>query len=95
MIAAVKEAPDYLEELVAVRVDVAEPGAQNRRGWERCGIGENLAFSTARMETYFFAQWEPALYDALLVAAAVEFCDRIQRRPARGSPPAALHGGAI
>ena len=84
MIAAFKEAPDSLEELVTVRVDVAELGMSHRRGWERCGIGENLAFSTARMESYFFARWEPALYDALLVAAAVEFCDRTQRRPARG-----------
>jgi hypothetical protein len=36
------------------------------------------------MESYFFAQWEPVLYDALLVAAAAEFCDRTQRRSAYG-----------
>jgi hypothetical protein len=36
------------------------------------------------MESYFFADWEPVLHDALLVAAAVEYCDRIKRRPAQG-----------
>ncbi|MGB8275959.1 MAG: 7-cyano-7-deazaguanine synthase, partial [Alphaproteobacteria bacterium] len=46
-------------------------------------IGENLKFNTAKMESYFFAQWQPVLYDALLVAAAVEFCDKTKRRPAR------------
>ena len=73
-----------IAELPLIRVDVVEPGARTRRGWLRCELGENLKFSTARMESYFFARWEPALYDALLVAAAVEFCDRTQRRPARG-----------
>lgn len=61
-----------------------EPGAQVRRGWLRCEIGANVEFNTANMESYFFAQWQPVLYDALLVAAAVEFCDKTQRRPARG-----------
>lgn len=84
MIAALEEAADVVAELASVRVDVAELGAQTQRGWQRCEIGENLHFSTARMEAYFFAQWEPVLYDALLVAAAVEFCDRTRRRPAHG-----------
>ena len=36
------------------------------------------------MESYFFAQWEPVLYDAFLLAAAVEFCDITKRRPKQG-----------
>ncbi len=75
---------DSVSALPSIRVDVVEPDVRTRRGWERCELDRNLQFSTASLESYFFAQWEPALYDALLVAAGVEFCDRTQRRPARG-----------
>lgn len=71
-------------ELPELRVDVVEPGERARKGWLRCELGTNLKFDTAKMESYFFAQWEPAVYDALLVAAAVEFCDRTRHRPATG-----------
>jgi 7-cyano-7-deazaguanine synthase in queuosine biosynthesis len=71
-------------ELPSIRVDVVEPCARPRKGSLRCEIGSNLKFDTAKMESYFFAEWEPVLYDALLIAAAVEFCDRTQRRPASG-----------
>src|SRR5206468_10272113 len=64
----------------AMSVEVVEPGARTPRGRIRCEIGENVKFSTDDLETYCFANWEPLLYDALLVAAAVEFCDRTQRR---------------
>lgn len=74
---------DSLAELPSVKVNVVEAGARGRNDWLRCEIGTNLTFNTAKMESYFFAQWEPVLYDALLVAAAVEFCDRTKRRWAR------------
>ena len=63
-----------------VEIDTVEAGSCARRGVLRCDIGENIEFSTTRLELYFFAEWEPVLYDALLVAAAVEFADRTQRR---------------
>lgn len=63
-------------------MDVVEPGVRPRRGPAVCRIGMNVEFSTASLESYFFARWEPVAYDALLVAAAMEFADRIQRRPA-------------
>src|SRR5258708_30365389 len=47
----------------------------------RCQVARNVEFSTARLETYCIAKWEPVVYDAMLVAAAVEFADRAQRRP--------------
>jgi 7-cyano-7-deazaguanine synthase in queuosine biosynthesis len=78
--AMVKEA---LLPLPSIRVDVTEPEVGLRRGWRRCQIGGNVRFTTARLESYFFARWDPIVYDALLVAAAVEFCDRSQRRHAR------------
>jgi 7-cyano-7-deazaguanine synthase in queuosine biosynthesis len=66
----------------SIGVDVVEPGAGSRRGWLRCQIDQNVKFSTDRLETYCFAEWDPVVYDALLVAAAVEFADRSQRRAA-------------
>jgi hypothetical protein len=64
-----------------IAIHVAERGTNTRRGSLRCQIGDNVQFSTTRLESYFFARWEPNAYDALLVAAAVEFGDRTQRRP--------------
>src|SRR5882672_3849888 len=72
------------QELPSIQVDVVEPGIAARPGTLRCVINENLWFDTAKMESYFFAQWEHVLYDAFLLAAAVEFCDITQRRPAHG-----------
>jgi hypothetical protein len=68
--------------LPAVAIHVVEPRKGTHRGSLRCEIGESVEFSTVSLESYFFARWEPVVYDALLVAAAVEFADRIQRRPA-------------
>lgn len=68
--------------LPSIRVDVVEADATTRTSSLPCVIDQNLKFSTESMESYFFAQWEPVAYDALLVAAAVEYCDRTQRRPA-------------
>jgi 7-cyano-7-deazaguanine synthase in queuosine biosynthesis len=65
----------------AIRIHVTEPGQNTRRGWVRCEVGKNVEFSTARLESYCIAKWDPTVYDALLVAAAAEFGDRIQRRP--------------
>lgn len=64
-----------------IRVDVHEPGVRPRGGWISCKIGEELKFTTEDLQAYFFAQWHPEVFDALLVAAAVEFCDKSQGRP--------------
>lgn len=79
MIGALKQS---VAPLPSIRVDVLEAGARTRTSSLPCVIDQNLKFSTESMESYFFAQWEPVVYDALLVAAAVEYCDRTQRRPA-------------
>ncbi len=78
------ELSSSLAELPSIRVDVVESDVRARGGLLRCEIGTNLEFDTATMESYFFAQWEPVLHDTLLVAAAVEFCDKTLRRPAGG-----------
>lgn len=79
MIAQVKAAPSSRP---SIEVHVVEPGTSVRRGWVRCQIDENVDFSTTRLESYCIANWDPIVYDALLVAAAAEFGDRTQRRPA-------------
>lgn len=66
----------------ALRVNVLEEGGRARAGWITCYIGENLQFSPEPLASYFFAEWEPIVFDALLVAAAVEFCDKLKRRSA-------------
>ena len=62
------------------RVDVVEPGRSARRHWTRCEIGQNLHFDTVGLQAYCFANWDPRVYDAFLLAAAVQFA--ITRRHA-------------
>jgi hypothetical protein len=64
-----------------LQIHVVEPGTPARKGWLRCLIGGNVEFSTLLLESYCIAAWEPVVYDALLVAAAVEFADKTQHRP--------------
>lgn len=66
----------------SIAIDVVECSAVRRRGHTPCRIGEHVSFSTESLETYCVTNWEPIVYDALLVAAAVEFADRTLRRPA-------------
>ena len=63
-------------------IHVAEAGTRTPKSVLRCEIGANVTFSTTSLESYFFAEWKAVAYDALLVAAAVEFADRTQRRAA-------------
>jgi 7-cyano-7-deazaguanine synthase in queuosine biosynthesis len=65
-------------------VDVLESGTRARTNAVAGYLGKHIALSTAALESYFFADWKPKLYDLLVVAAASEFCDQIQRRPGHG-----------
>lgn len=67
-----------------LQVDVVEPGNASKKGYLRCEIGDHVLFDTSKMESFFFAKWDPVLHDAFLVAAAVEFCDRTKPRPTQG-----------
>lgn len=49
-----------------------------------CIIGEHIQFNEGKLLSYCFAEWKPVVFDMLVVAAAVEFCDRLQRRPTIG-----------
>src|SRR5262245_18929023 len=70
------------EEDKTLRVNVLEEGRHARSEWITCYIGENLQFSAEPLASYFFAEWEPVVFDALLVVAAVEFSDKLKRRSA-------------
>lgn len=67
-----------------LRVDVIENGCRPKAGWRGCTIGEHIQFSTESLESYFFASWRPVIYDALLLAATIEFCDKLRKRPTMG-----------
>jgi len=62
-------------------IEVCESQSPVTRLHDKCIIGEEITFSTQALESYFLSNWEALLFDALLVAAAVEFCDRLKRRP--------------
>ena len=70
-----------IAELPLHRVDVVEQGRVAR--WDRiqCEIGGNLEFDTAGLEAYCFANWDERVFDAFVLAAAVQFCDHTKRRP--------------
>lgn len=70
-------------ELPDTRVHVTDTSVA-RKGWLRCELGTNLEFTTAGLSSYFFARWEEVVFDCLLVAAAVEFCDRTKKRTPLG-----------
>lgn len=65
-------------------IDVVERGTRPGRSYIDCVIDRNIAFSTEHLHSYCLADWEPAAYDALVLAAAVEYCDHIAHRPALG-----------
>ena len=66
--------------LPTYRVDVVESGGQARRHRIKCEIGRNLRFDTELIESYCLAEWDPTVFDALVVVAAVQFCDHSKPR---------------
>jgi hypothetical protein len=68
--------------LPQARVDVVESGTRARRGRDACMIDGDIKFSTTHLESYCLVEWEPVIFDALVLTAAIEFCDRTRRRHA-------------
>jgi 7-cyano-7-deazaguanine synthase in queuosine biosynthesis len=73
-------APAKFLELEELTVDVLESGAQRLRGAVPCVLDQNITFDTESLESFSSKNWQPVIYDALVVAAAVEFCDRTLKR---------------
>ena len=76
-----KQADASTATLLEHRVDVVESGTRARRYWRKCEIGENLKFDTEGLEAYCLANWDARVFDAFVLAAAVQFCDHTKARP--------------
>ena len=79
------EMPQHLRIPTKV-IDVVEKGRCPRKGNEVFEFSRDFSFSTAALESYAFARWEEVIFDAMVVAAAIEHADRIVKRPPRGWP---------
>lgn len=65
-------------------IEVVGSGSETREGFGRCEIGKHIVLDPQRLVSYRLARWEPVIEDALVVCAAVEYCDRRQCRPQAG-----------
>jgi 7-cyano-7-deazaguanine synthase in queuosine biosynthesis len=74
----------YKAKIPEKAIDVVEAGRRSRNGRIAFDLGRDLEFSTEAMQTYAFARWEPVIYDAMVLGAAVDFADWIIKRPSRG-----------
>jgi hypothetical protein len=70
-------------ELRSLDVDVVQSGGKVRADRTRCEIDRHIQFDTSALESFSSTNWRSDVYDALLVAAAVEFCDRKLARSVR------------
>ena len=66
----------------AYRVHVVEPQVPVIDGWTRCEVGEDLIVDSDSIHSYCLAAWDSRVYDAFVLAAAVQFCDLTNRRHA-------------
>lgn len=69
---------------VPYKIDAVPHGHRVRSGATAAWIGETLKFSTQGLESFFFSGWRPDLFDLLVVAGAIEFCDVSYGRPELG-----------
>ena len=66
--------------LPQLRVEVVEAGKSATPHWTPCELGRHIVFDTAGLEAYSSQEWDHRVYDAFVIAGAVEFCDRAKRR---------------
>ena len=66
------------------KIEFVLNGQRASSGYQAFKLEENLRFSTDGLESYSFSRWTPLVFDAMAVAAAIEFSDRIIRRPSHG-----------
>lgn len=65
-------------------IDAIDQGRRLRKDHIGFDLKRDLEFSTRGLESFTFSRWQPVLYDAMVVAATVEFADKKVRRPPRG-----------
>lgn len=66
-----------------IRVVVSLAPGASQPGWIPCVVGRkrNIDFETKTLERYCLSDWDPLVRDLILLAAAIEFCDRSFCRP--------------
>ena len=69
---------------IPVFVDAVEDGGSIRPGAIPALLGKSICLDTRGLTSFFFAHFDRRLFDLLVVAAAIEFCDRAKRRPSLG-----------
>jgi hypothetical protein len=74
----------YKAKISEKAIDVVEAGRRPRKDHIAFDLGRDLEFSTDALRSYAFASWEPVIYDAMVLTAAIEFSDRVIKRPSRG-----------
>ena len=62
-------------------IDITEIGKTIRKGSIVFNLDRDLEFNTEALQSYMFAAWEPVIYDAMVLAAAIEFADLARRIP--------------
>lgn len=63
-----------------LKVCVVQKGHKTPKNWVRCVLDEHIKFDTRALESYCFEDWSPIHFDLLIIAAAVEFCDKKRAR---------------
>lgn len=57
--------------------DVVEEGISPQRGRDAIRLGADISYCTDALRAYAFKRWDPVIYDALAVAAAIDYADRV------------------
>lgn len=79
-----RNSTSYRASDIPLLVDAVEANVPLRQGAKAAVLGESLRLDTRGLTSFFFARFDRRLFDLLVVAAAVEFCDRSKRRPGWG-----------
>ena len=61
-------------------IDVVESGQQAMEGCLKAELERNITFNIGKLESFSLKCGEPLIYDAIIVAASIEYADRIVRR---------------
>ena len=66
-----------------IAVYVVQSEEKGPRKLIHCRIGQHIKFDVEKLQCYVPGPWEPIIYDTMLVAGAVEFCDVSVKRTLR------------
>lgn len=59
-----------------LKVSVLESAPNGTARTDVLVLGQDIEFSTQDLESYATSNWDPVVFDAMIVAAVVEYCDR-------------------